>query len=267
MAMSRINTDFTGLVLFRRPYREHDLLVKFLTRDYGPAMFFIRGGQRKGSKLAPAILPFCYGTYVGWLAPGELSYLVAAKEVHQLKHIAPDLEANAYATYLLDLVGQAFDEGQGIGAWYDQVLAALLLIEDGKDPQVITNVLEVQLLGRFGVAPLWDGCVICGRSDRLLDYSEAFGGVLCSDHWDRDEHRLHLSSKVVSYLRLFAHLNLAKVDQVTVDPATRRGLRRALDQIYNDQVGLRLKSKHFLDSLASWDDQLTLPKRERPKED
>ncbi|HJA73161.1 MAG TPA: DNA repair protein RecO [Candidatus Limosilactobacillus faecipullorum] len=260
--MARVNTDFEGLILFRRDYREHDLLVKFLTRNLGPTMFFVRGGRRKGSKIASSLLPFSYGTYVGWLEAGELSYLVAAKETHQFKRIGPDLEANAYATYLLDLVGVAFEEGQGIGAWYDQILTALKLIEAGKDPQVIVNVLEVQLLGRFGVAPIWDGCVICGRQDLPFDYSEAFGGVLCQQHWAKDPHRLHLQRKMVNYLRLFAHLNLQKVSNVKVDQATQRGLRQALDQIYADQVGLRLKSKHFIDSLTTWQDQLSLPPRE-----
>lgn len=260
--MARVNTDFEGLILFRRDYREHDLLVKFLTRNLGPTMFFVRGARRKGSKLAAPLLPFTYGTYVGWLEGGNLSYLVAAKETHQLKHLGPDLTANAYATYLLDLVGVAFEEGQGIGAWYDQILTALQLLDAGKAPQVIVNVLEVQLLGRFGVAPRWDGCVVCGRRDVPLDYSEAFGGVLCRDHWDQDEHRLHLQPKVVNYLRLFAHLNLQTVGDVNVDAPTQRALRWALDKIYADQVGLHLKSKHFLDSLASWQDQLTLPPRE-----
>ncbi|MBM6754272.1 DNA repair protein RecO [Lactobacillus alvi] len=260
--MARINTDFEGLILFRRDYREHDLLVKFLTRKLGPTMFFVRGGRRKGSKIASALLPFSYGTYVGWLEAGELSYLVAAKETHQFKRIGPNLEANAYATYLLDLVGVAFEEGRAIGAWYDQVLTALKLIEAGMDSQVIVNVLEVQLLGRFGVAPIWDGCVICGRQDLPLDYSEALGGVLCQQHWSKDPHRLHLDRKTVNYLRMFAHLNLQKVANVKVDQATRRGLRQALDQVYTDQVGLRLKSKHFIDSLMTWQDQLSLPPRD-----
>lgn len=265
--MSKTNTDFEGLILFRRDYREHDLLVKFLTRDLGPVMFFVRGGRRKGSKLAPSLLPFTFGTYAGWVEGGELSYLSTAKEVTHLRHIGEDLDANAYATYLLELVDAAFEEGVGIGAWYDQILAALLLIDSGKDPQVIVNVLEVQLLGRFGVAPNWQACSICGRTDRPMDYSEAYGGLLCAEHWDQDPHRLHLATTVVNYLRLFSQFNLRQVGEVDVPKRDRRDLRWALDKIYGDQVGLRLRSKHFIDSLGDWEDQLSWGPTDQKSED
>lgn len=256
VSMSRVNESFNGIVMSRRDYREHDLLVKILTDSMGPLMFLVRGAKRSRSKLAAAVLPFSYGQYVGMLDSQHLSYLVTVKEVHQFNQIGSDFDRNAYATYLLELIDRAFAEGQSIGAWYQQVARALELINDGRDPQIITNVLEVQLLGRFGVAPQWQHCVVCNRTTGPFDYSEAYGGLLCADHWELDPHRLHLGSKTVSYLQLFATLNLQQVDQVNVNSLVKRNLRWALDKIYNDQVGLALKSKHFIDSMNSWDHDL-----------
>lgn len=254
--MSRVNESFNGIIMSRRDYREHDLLVKILTDSMGPLMFLVRGAKRSRSKLAAAVLPFSYGQYVGMLDTQRLSYLLTVKELHQWSQIGNDIDRNAYATYLLELVDRAFQEGQAIGAWYEQIARALALINAGRDPQIITNVLEVQLLGRFGVAPQWQHCVICGRQNGSFDYSEAYGGLLCADHWENDPHRLHLGTKTVSYLQLFATLNLQKVEQVNVQPLVKRNLRWALDKIYNDQVGLSLKSKHFIDSMNSWDQDL-----------
>lgn len=39
-------TNFNGILLFRRDYRERDMLIKFLTAEYGKKMFFIRGARR-----------------------------------------------------------------------------------------------------------------------------------------------------------------------------------------------------------------------------
>ncbi|KRM80580.1 DNA repair protein RecO [Limosilactobacillus coleohominis DSM 14060] len=89
-----------------------------------------------------------------------------------------------------------------------------------------------------------------------MDYSEAYGGLLCVNHWDHDPHRLHLDAKTVNYLRFFATLNLQKVDQVQVEQLVKRNLRWALDKIYGDQVGLRLKSKRFIDQMSEWTDEL-----------
>ncbi len=242
--------------MYRRDYRERDLLVKILTDKRGPLMFFVRGAKRRGFRMAADILPFTYGTYVGLLADDGLSYIVSAQETHQMRGIGKDLNRNAYATYLLELVDQAFEEGVAMGGWFQQVMAALKLIDAGRDPQVIVNVMEVQLLNRFGVAPIWTRCVVCGRSDLPLDYSETQGGMLCINHFNEDEYRLHLSPKVTAYLRLFATLNLAQVDRVNVALATKRQLKRALDKIYDDQVGLRLKSKRFIHEMDSWTSRL-----------
>lgn len=239
-----------------RDYREHDQLVKFLTDKQGPAMFLVRGARRKNFKMASDILPFTHGRYVGWLDPKRLNYIVSAQETHPFRHIGEDITANAYATYILELVDRAFDDGRNIGAWYGQVLAALKLIDHGQDPQVVANVLEVQLLIRFGVMPEWRHCVVCGKNERLMDYSEAYGGILCVNHWDQDPHRLHLDTKTVNYLRFFATLNLQRVDQIEVADLVKRNLRWALDKIYGDQVGLRLKSKRFIDQMGQWSAEL-----------
>lgn len=254
--MAHVNEPFNGIIINRRNYREHDLLVKILTDKQGPTMFFVRGGKRKRFKMASDILPFTYGKYVGNLSPDKLSYIVSAQETHTMYHIGENIDSNAYGTYLLELADRAFQDGQPIGAWYGQILKALQLINGGADPQIITNVLEVQLLGRFGVAPEWRRCVICGQQTRIMDYSEIYGGLLCSNHWEKDPHRLHLDSKTVNYLRLFATLNLAKVNTVSVPNLVKRNLRWALDKIYNDQVGLRLRSKQFIDQMGTWDQAL-----------
>lgn len=46
-----VNADFTGMVMFAKNHRENDLLVKFLTREYGKRMFFIKNAKKKDFKL------------------------------------------------------------------------------------------------------------------------------------------------------------------------------------------------------------------------
>ena len=254
--MTRVNEPFNGIVMQVRDYRERDQLIKFLTDKQGPAMFLIRGARRKNFKMASDLLPFTYGRYVGWLSQDRLNYIVSAQETKHFNHIVADISANAYATYILELVDHAFDDGKNIGGWYRQVMAALRLIEGGRDPQIVANVLEVQLLARFGVLPEWRHCVICGRVEKVMDYSEAFGGLICINHFDRDPHRLHLDPKTVNYLRFFATLNLEKVHEIQVDQLVKRNLRWALDKIYGDQVGLRLKSKRFIYQMGNWTAEL-----------
>ena len=254
--MSRITTDFRGIIMFRRDYRERDLLVKILTDKIGPAMFFVKGAKKRGFRLAADILPFTHGEYIGSLTDNGLSFINTASDTSQYRSIASDISKNAYATYILALVDSAFQDGQGIGAWFNQVAAALDLINSGLDEQVIANVIETQLLVRFGVAPTWDRCVICGRDDLPLDFSEQYGGMLCRNHWHLDERRLHLDQRTVYYLQRFSTLNLQKLNSIKINSTTKRRLQFVLDSLYDNEVGLNLKSKKFIRQMGQWEEKL-----------
>ena len=254
--MSRITTDFRGIIMFRRDYRERDLLVKILTDKIGPAMFFVKGAKKRGFRLATDILPFTHGEYIGSLTDNGLSFINTASDTSQYRSIASDISKNAYATYILALVDSAFQDGQGIGGWFNQVAAALDLINSGLDEQVIANVIETQLLVRFGVAPTWDRCVICGRDDLPLDFSEQYGGMLCRNHWHLDERRLHLDQRTVYYLQRFSTLNLQKLNSIKINSTTKRRLQFVLDSLYDNEVGLNLKSKKFIRQMGQWEEKL-----------
>lgn len=254
--MSRIITDFRGIIMFRHDYRERDLLVKILTDKIGPAMFFVKGAKKRGFRLAADILPFTHGEYIGSLTDNGLSFINTASDTSQYRSIATDISKNAYATYILALVDSTFQDGQGIGGWFNQVAAALDLINSGLDEQVIANVIETQLLVRFGVAPTWDRCVICGRDDLPLDFSEQYGGMLCRNHWHLDERRLHLDQRTVYYLQRFSTLNLQKLNSIKINPTTKRRLQFVLDSLYDNEVGLNLKSKKFIRQMGQWEEKL-----------
>lgn len=254
--MGRITTDFRGIIMFRRDYRERDLLVKILTDKIGPAMFFVKGAKKRGFRLAADILPFTHGEYIGSLTDNGLSFINTASDTSQYRSIASDISKNAYATYILALVDSAFQDGQGIGGWFNQVAAALDLINSGLDEQVIANVIETQLLVRFGVAPTWDRCVICGRDDLPLDFSEQYGGMLCRNHWHLDERRLHLDQRTVYYLQRFSTLNLQKLNSIKINSTTKRRLQFVLDSLYDNEVGLNLKSKKFIRQMGQWEEKL-----------
>ncbi len=254
--MSRITTDFRGIIMLRRDYRERDLLVKILTDKIGPAMFFVKGAKKRGFRMAADILPFTHGEYIGSLTDNGLSFINTASDTSQYRSIATDISKNAYATYILALVDSAFQDGQGIGGWFNQVAAALALINNGLDEQVIANVIETQLLVRFGVAPTWDRCVICGRDDLPLDFSEQYGGMLCRNHWHLDERRLHLDQRTVYYLQRFSTLNLQKLNSIKINPVTKRRLQFVMDSLYDNEVGLNLKSKQFIRQMGQWEEKL-----------
>lgn len=247
--MARAPEDFRGLVLARYNYKESDLLVKMLTDQFGKRMFLFRRARKPGFKMAAAVLPFTVSDFVGQLNHPGLSYVQTVRGTTQFTHISADLTLNAYASYILALVDLAFDEGMAINQWFDFAVQALKLIDGGTDPQIVTNIAEIQLLPAFGVGPNWQGCSICGRNDLPLDFSDRYGGLLCADHFEADTHRYHASPRAIYYLRLFSQLDLNQLGKVEVAEQTRRELRRIIDRMYDGLVGVQPKAKRFLDEL------------------
>ena len=254
--MVRQTETFEGLVMSRQNYRESDMLVKILTDRFGKKMFLLNRARKPGFTLGAGILPFTHADYIGEVRESGLSYLSAIKNATQYRQISDDITLNAYAAYIFGLIDLAFPDGRPVGFWFNQIKQALYLIDSGLDPQIIANVIEVQMLKEYGVEPNWRGCVIDGRADLPLDISESYGGLLCQNHWDKDPHRLHASPRVIFYLRRFSTLDLGKVERINVKPDTKAELRRILDVIYTDMVGVTPKAKRFLDQMHQWQDRL-----------
>ena len=246
---SQTYMNFHGILLYRKNFKENDMLVKFLTAEAGKKMFFIRGARKRGFKMMADILPFTYGTYSGKINAENLSYIYSGLDTDHYENISEDIFLNAYATYIMSLVDVAFPDSTPIPHWFNQLFAALRLIDNGVDPEVITNICEIQLLGDFGVQPELRGCAICGRTDLNFDYSEAYGGLICQNHFHLDANRLHLDQKTIYYLRRFSIIDLNKLGNVNVNDNTKQNLRMLLDKIYSDSVGIHLKSKSFLDQM------------------
>ncbi|WP_125604460.1 DNA repair protein RecO [Lapidilactobacillus bayanensis] len=244
------DAEFRGIVMYRRDYRERDLLVQILTDKYAAKMFMVRGAKRPSFKLQTAILPFTYADYIGAINTQGLSYITSTKQTHLYAKISMDILAQAYAAYLLTLVASAFDEGKPLGQYFELIVAALDKMNDGTDAQLLANLVEIKLLNQFGVAPHLQDCVICQRHDLPMDYSEQYGGLLCQDHWPLDVHRLHAQPKTIALMQGLARIMPQQLGEVDLSVRTKKDLQRILDKIYQDQVGLQLKSKKYLDEIT-----------------
>lgn len=238
--------------MFERNHRENDLLVKFLTREYGKRMFFLKNAKKIDFKLRSAVLPFSHGEYTGFIRTNGLSYINAAINVHQFENIFQDIELNAYATFILNLIDAAFDDNLKIDKWFDRIQRALVLIDAGNDAEIITDLIQLQLLNSFGISITWDHCVVCGRNDLPLDYSEKLGGMLCQNHWEQDQHRWNLSVKSAQILRILNQVSIFNLGQISISQKTKAEIWQLTDRIYKEQVGINLKSRSFIDQMNDW---------------
>ena len=252
----RHQEEFNGLVIFSKNYREKDKLVKLFTEAHGKKMFFVKNANRKNNPLTAALQPFTKAEYIGDLKSEGLSFLNSVKEIHPYEVIQKDIFISAYATYLLNLVDVAIDDNTYDPALYGFTLEGLELLNNHYDPEIITNIFEIQLLERFGVTINWHHCAICGNHEGKFDFSFAEHGVLCEKHWHVDERRSHFNPRGLHFVRLFSKISYEQINQISLQKETKDQIRFIIDEIYSEYVGIFLKSKKFIDEMKSWEDLL-----------
>ena len=125
-------------------------------------------------------------------------------------------------------------------------------MEEGLDYEILTNIFEIQVLDRFGVRLNFHECVFCHRVGLPFDFSFKFSGLLCPNHYAEDERRSHLDPNVPYLLDRFQGLSFEELISISVKDDMKRKLRYFIDDLYDNYVGIHLKSKKFIDNLNSW---------------
>lgn len=245
-----MNQSFTGIVIYKKDYREKDALVKIFTREYGFKMFFIKNYHRPNHRLHSFLFPLTYNQYVGKLQAQGLSFIQEGMSINRFLDLRQDFSKQAHASYIVQLVDASIEDQQKDEELFDFLLAVLQAMAQGMSEQLLTIYCELQLLKRFGIYFHWRGCKLCGHLDRDLDISLGLQGVICQQHFSADPYRLHLSSNTVKILILMAETPLQQIKAIRVRPETVKELRQLMDQIYQEYVGIRLKSKSFLDQMG-----------------
>ena len=251
--------EVEGIVISVRKHRERDFLVKLFTDRYGKMMFFVRGTKNPNNKLNRAIQPFSHGTYIADIRDQGLSFLRDAKDIAPYSQVQLDIFRNAYATYACGLADAALEDRIPDFNLFIQLKEGLNLMDELDDPEIILNILEIRFLRYFGVMPELRGCVICGKTEGAFDYSSKFHGLLCPKHYFEDERRYHASPKAIHFIRLFSVISFDKIGSISMSDQTKKDIRYVIDMLYEELVGLKLKSKRFIDHMHEWDGILKRP--------
>lgn len=248
--------EVEGIVLYNRRHRERDYLVKIFTKRFGKIMFFVGGSKKRQGDILQAIQPFSKAIYIADIRKEGLSFFRGSKELQVYRTIQTDIFKHAYATYICALADAAVEDHTAHLHMYEEVEKALHTINEGYNPEVIANIIEVKFLRYFGVAPNLTFCGVCQTSKGIFDYSDKYHGIICSKHFSNDKRRLHINPKAMQLVRLYSVIQLDRIGEISIKEETQHEIKRLLDHIYDQSVGLHLKSKKFIDNLYKWEDYL-----------
>lgn len=253
-----MENEFLGIVMFSKEYKDVDAMVKIFTNTYGKQMFFVKNLNSGQHHLKSTLLTGTRAKFVGKINVNGLSFLKDYKEKQTLWRHMDDIEIQAYVSYFIALSDAVIDDRIVNEFIFTLLWDCLTLVEQGVDIEVIAMMFELKLLPFWHVDFQFDRCVVTKQQNIPLDISFKYGGCIAQSMWDKDVYRLKVNPNAIYIMHQLQSVPFSKVGQIKLSREIKEDIRRAIDLIYDEYVGIKLKSKQYLKDLQSWNTELKL---------
>jgi len=238
--------EVEGFVISVVPYKESSKILNILTKEYGIVGVISKGCKKMKSKLRLISEKFAYGNFYISYKENGLSTLIDGDIINYFENIKSDIVKISYLSYLTELVTGVYKECENENV-YNLFINSVKKIEEGLDPKVICNILELQFLEYLGINLNLDGCVKCGNQ-KVITISLSKGGYVCSN-CRTDE--IIYDEKVIKLIRLYYYVDISKISSLDIDDDVSRKINDLLTEYYDTYSGIHPKSKSFLKNLVN----------------
>ena len=234
--------EVEGFILSETSYGETSKIINVWTKKYGVIGIMCKGAKSLKSKNRVSTMRFSYAKFNIYLKQGKLSTLVSADVINPLKKFRSDITLIGYLSYLTELTEQVIKQNND-SLLFDDFINSILKIEDGLDPLVITNILEIKYLEKLGVLFNLDECVVCGSKNNIVTINADKGGFICLNCLSNE---VIVDKKVIKMLRMYYYVNIKSITNIKVEDNIKNTINKFLDMYYDRYTGLYLNSKNFL---------------------
>ena len=239
-------TKVKGIIISESNYSETSKLINIYTKEYGLISAIAKGAKRLKSPLRSVTSKLTYADFQLNYKEGKLSNLLVADVINPFNEIKKDLLKISYASFLLELTSQVTKQTNEKEI-FDILEASLLKIEEGYDPMIITNILELKYLDYLGIKPELNSCAVCG-STKVITVSTNKGGFVCMNCHTNEK---IVDKKTVKILRMLYYVDISKISKIELNDKTKEEIDTFINEYYDKYTGLYLKSKKFLKSIKN----------------
>lgn len=233
--------EVEGIIVNEIDYRDKSKIISVLTNK-GLIGMIAKGCKSPKSMLRSCTDKLTYGKFYIKYKENKLSILNNFDSYSNFKNIKSDFNKLGFTMYLLNLSYQVAKENFNENIYYNLV-DALKKIEDGINPLVMTNILELKFLTFLGVEPILDRCSICMNQNNIIGLSTSKGGLVCSNCFQND---MLVDEKVIKLIRLYYYIDIKKIDSFNVDKKFVNDINRFIDDYYEKYTGLYLNGKKIV---------------------
>lgn len=254
-----------GIVLKTIPFGEADLIVSFLTPDYGLIKTFAKSPLKTKSRFGSSLEPLTHSLIAFWGKEGaSLPRLTQADIVHSFQPIRDNMNCFLRISEIIELTFQFLLEREASRKLYSLLLQTLLNIENNlseffctssckkgiaeslKDLSVVHY--KVKLLKHLGYAPALDACGKCGKDGDCFFVSQ--GSILCGDCSRGMDISVKISKGVAKLYSNLLTWDIKKIKRIQPSNMLLSELSEIMDAHIKYIIAKTLNSKEFIRSLS-----------------
>ena len=168
-----MNDRIEGFVLSQSDYRDADVLMQVLCKDYGVLSLIARSAKKIASK--NHCLPMCKYEFIIDYKDNKTIYTIHNQKLLFNCFEDKDIQMMSFKNVLAELALK----NKEMDLYDDFVFVFEKLNKDNM--YLLGSLFMSDIIRKFGITPMVDGCVICGNK-KVAALSNRHGGFLCADH-------------------------------------------------------------------------------------
>ncbi len=234
-----------GIILTTTPYGDNSKIINVLTPDYGIIGIMGKGVKSIRNPLRAKTEKFTYAYFHIDYKENKLSKLIDIDIIDNFKKIRSDIELISYATYITELTNQIVKQNDSEEI-YDLYKDVLIKINNGLNPLILTNILELKYLDYLGVGLNLEGCIKCGNKKDIVTIDPDIGGYICKNCYLNEK---IISTKTIVMLRKYHLIDIKNISTINISKDVIEDINAFLSRYYERYTGLYIKSKDFLNKI------------------
>lgn len=234
-----------GIVIKETDYKETSKIINIFTKE-GIIGILAKGAKRLKSPFVGATSKLTYAHFHINYKENSMSTLIEVDIIDTLKNLKKDITKISYASFITDLTYQVYKH-ENNNSLYELYKSSIIKINEGYDPLVITNILELKYLDYLGIRPIISKCVICGKDKNIITISSYKGGYICKSCHTNEK---IISLKALKLIKMFYYIDISKISKTDISANVKKEINTFIDEYYDRYAGLYLKSKSFLNNLS-----------------
>lgn len=244
--MINMISKFEGIIITETPYGDNSKIINVLTKEKGIIGIMCNNAKSIKNPLRTKTLKFTYGYFHINYNETKLSKLIDVDIIDSLKNIKNDIELISFMSYLSDLTYQVVKQNNDPEI-FNIFINAILKINDGQNPGVLTNIVELKYLDYLGVGLNLDSCIRCGTKKNIVTLDPDAGGYICQNCYINEK---VLDSKSIKLIRMYYLIDITTISDIKISKNISNEINYFLDKYYERYTGLYLKSKDFLKKIS-----------------